>query len=69
MMQPFVESGMTFGPFDDEKIFYIEKSKMLKHCQGIRPVEFVYHKKKYVLMFIEAKSSSPIKNSEDLSLP
>ena len=60
-MDTFVESGMTFGPFDDTKIFHIEKSKMLKNCEGIKTVEFIYHKRKYVLQFVEAKSSSPVK--------
>lgn len=65
-MDAFIESGMTFGPFNDSQIFYIEKSKMLKRCNGIKSVEFIYHKKKTVLMFVEAKSSSPIKRSGNM---
>lgn len=65
-MDAFVESGMTFGPFLDSQIFRIEKSEMLKRCNGIKTVEFIYHKKKYVLMFVEAKSSSPIKRSGNM---
>lgn len=66
-MNAFVESGMTFGPFDDESIFRIEKSKMLSHCNNIKPVEFVHLKKKNRLVFVEAKKSSPInrENNED----
>ena len=58
-MKIFHESGMTFGPFEDEKVFEIESSKMLKSCNGIKPVEFVYHKKQYLMLFVEAKSSGP----------
>lgn len=50
MMEAFVESGMTFGPFDDSQIFRIEKSRMLEHCSGVKSVEFIYRKKKYVLI-------------------
>lgn len=57
-MKTFNESGMIFGPFDEQKVFQIEASKMFNRCNGIKPVEFIYHKSKYVLMFIEAKSSS-----------
>ena len=59
-MNSFVESGMTFGPFPDEKIFRIEQSRMLRSCTGVMPVEFIWHRKKNVLCFVEAKSSSPI---------
>lgn len=67
MMEAFVESGMTFGPFDDSQIFRIEKFRMLEHCSGVKSVEFIYRKKKYVLMFIEAKSSSPIRRSGNMA--
>lgn len=66
MMKTFMESGMTFGPFQESQVFGIEQSRMLSRCQGIKSVEFIYHKKKYVLMFIEAKSSSPIKRSGNM---
>lgn len=66
MMKTFTESGMTFGPFPESQVFCIEKSRMLNHCQGIKSVEFIYHKRKYVLMFIEAKSSSPIRRSGNM---
>lgn len=59
-MKTFEESGMTFGPFPDEKVFGIEKSRMFNRCNNIKPVEFIYHKSRYMLMFIEAKSSSAI---------
>ena len=59
-MNSFVESGMTFGPFKDETVFLIEKSKMMRACTGVMTVEFIWHRKKNVLCFVEAKSSSPI---------
>lgn len=65
-MEAFVESGMTFGPYSDDEFFYIEKSKMLKKCQGIKTVEFIFHPKKSLLYFVEAKSSSP-KDAEDFA--
>jgi hypothetical protein len=65
-VEAFVESGMTFGPYSDDEFFYIEKSKMLKKCQGIKTVEFIFHPKKSLLYFVEAKSSSP-KDAEDFA--
>ena len=59
-MNSFVESDMTFGPFRDETVFLIEKSRMLRACTGVMTVEFIWHRKKNVLCFVEAKSSSPI---------
>lgn len=59
-MNSFVESGMTFGPFRDETFFLIEKSRMLRSCTGVKVVEFIWHRKKNVLCFVEAKSSSAI---------
>ena len=59
-MNSFVESGMIFGPFPDEKIFRIEQSRMQQACTGVKTVEFIWHRKKNVLCFVEAKSSSPI---------
>ena len=59
-MNAFVESGMTFGPFRDETVFLIEKSKMQRSCTGVKVVEFIWHRKKNVLCFVEAKSSSTI---------
>lgn len=59
-MDAFVESGMTFGPFNDADVFRIEKSKLLEKCAGTKTVEFIWKKKKTVMVFVEAKSSSPI---------
>ena len=60
MTDTFSESGMTFGPFENEKFFHLEKSKLFRHCNGLKTVEFIYHRKKYILWFVEAKSSSPM---------
>lgn len=59
-MISFVESGMNFGEFDDANVFRIEKSHLLQRCQGVQTVEFIWKKKKTKLVFVEAKSSSPI---------
>lgn len=59
-MDAFVESEMTFGPFRDECIFRIEKSKLLQKCDGVKTVEFVWRKKANEMRFVEAKKSSPL---------
>ncbi|SFB08031.1 hypothetical protein [Clostridium frigidicarnis] len=54
------ESNMTFGDFQDDKIFQVEKSKLHnKIGNGIKVVEFILLNDKNQLSFIEAKSSSP----------
>lgn len=53
----FEESGMTFS-FDENDIFYIEKSERFNRIEGAKPCEcVVMHDGKVFL--IEAKSSSP----------
>lgn len=59
-MDSFVESGMTFGPFPDDRIFRIEKSTLLQKCNGIKTVEFIWHRKDFAMHFVEAKQSSPL---------
>lgn len=59
-MDSFVESEMTFGPFDDADIFRIEKSYLLSRCRNTKTVEFIWKQKKKRLIFVEAKSSSPV---------
>lgn len=66
MALSIAESGMIFGPYEDQDVFVIEKSAMLKRCIGIRTVEFVYRKRDHVLWFVEAKSSVPIKKPDNL---
>ena len=55
-----IESGMTFGPYDKNDVFRIEKSESYQnvYVQDLRTVEFViWHREK--LVFLEAKSSTP----------
>ena len=56
-MVTFEESGMTFS-FDENDIFYIEKSERFNKIEGAKPCEcVVQHNGKVCL--IEAKISSP----------
>lgn len=58
-MVSIVESGMNFGPFLQEDVFYIEKSSLYKNIgDKVQIAEFVL-KKNGALIFIEAKSSVP----------
>ena len=54
------ESGMKFGPFPEEKVFWIEKSEShLKLGEGVKTVEFLYYLREKCILLIEAKNSSP----------
>jgi hypothetical protein len=58
------ESGMDFGPFQDEHCFYIEKSKIYAAIQdGVPMAEFLLwrmnKKSRPTIWIVEAKSSSP----------
>ncbi|HBF34842.1 TPA: hypothetical protein DDW35_09800 [Candidatus Sumerlaeota bacterium] len=58
------ESGMNFGPFDEESCFYIEKSELyLRVKQDAQTAEFLclHEGKKGTrrILLVEAKSSSP----------
>lgn len=58
------ESGMHFGPFNDDQVFQIETSVLYKNIgKGIRTVEFLLTTEPESLLFLEAKSSSPRSNS------
>jgi len=58
-----LESGMHFGPFDENRCFQIEKSQSyLTMQEGVKIAEFLLlrkQKKGETLWIIEAKSSSP----------
>ena len=41
-MITITESDMEFGPYHDEDIFEIEKSELLKRCNGVKTVEFIH---------------------------
>lgn len=54
------ESGMEFGPFDVDNLFYVEKSPYVANMRGIKACEFVlWVEQQGELIFIEAKSSVP----------
>lgn len=62
-MVTFEESGMTFS-FDENAIFYIERSQRFNRIVGAKPCEcVVQHNGKVYL--IEAKSSSPQPQNAD----
>ena len=57
------ESGMIFGPFAQDQVFHIEKSKIYTgrgiRDNGVQTVEFILKRtgKRISLAFVEAKSS------------
>lgn len=58
------ESGMVFGNYPEEKVFRLEDSQTHKAVgQGVRSVEFLYMLKEDLLAFVEAKASSPRKET------
>lgn len=58
------ESGMVFGNYPEEKVFKLENSQTHKAVgEGVRSVEFLYLLKEDMLAFVEAKSSSPRKET------
>ena len=64
----FIESGMTFGPFEDSDFFYIEKSQTYAKIQEhVKMAEFLLLRSsssKMHVFVIEAKSSSPSPTNE-----
>ena len=62
-MITFEESGMTFGPFSEEKCFIIEKSPTYKKMEGVKIAEFILlrssSENRELVWIVEAKSSSP----------
>ena len=62
------ESGMIFGPFEDEKIFQIETSPLFTRLgKGLKIAEFVllrdFPAKPREAWFIEAKSNAPLQHA------
>lgn len=62
--QPFIESGMTFGPFPDGHCFHIEKSPTYETVQrGVQIAEFLLLRIRNgsppTVWVVEAKSSTP----------
>jgi len=65
----FTESGMRFGPFEENQVFHIEKSSLYRSLgEGIKTVEFVWlhtvQDRRPRFWIVEAKSSSPRPQSE-----
>lgn len=68
MSKTIEESGVTFGPFAEEKLFHIEKSAIYQQLgEGIKSVEFVLCRKKNILIFLEAKTTCPNAATRDRS--
>jgi hypothetical protein len=64
MMDKFIESGMTFGPYEDGCCFRIEQSDTYRAIQdSVQIAEFLLlvtqAKNSPVIWIVEAKSSSP----------
>ena len=54
------ESEMSFGEFQEENLFHIEKSKIYKNLgDGIKTVEFILRYDEKSIVFLEAKKSCP----------
>lgn len=73
-MVTITESSMSFGPFDEQNVFHIEKSEHLqslqKNCNSIQIAEFLLlqqQDEQTLISIIEAKSSSP-KDEDKVSL-
>jgi hypothetical protein len=63
-MQPFVESGMTFGPYADGHCFRVDQSDTYKAIQnGVKMAEFLLLRPSEnsppFIWIVEAKESSP----------
>lgn len=57
-MITITESGMTFGPFDPDRVFRIEESAFVR-SKSLKVCEFVWLTPQDNLLLIEAKSSVP----------
>lgn len=69
-MTTITESGMTFGPFEPEHVFHIEKSGLYGSLgEGIKTSEFVLIVSGESPSFweVEAKSSSPRPNNQNFA--
>lgn len=61
-MTTVTESGLTFGPFEDDDLFEVEKSTIYQSIQQNVPIaEFVFLRRANnpVVFTVEAKKSSP----------
>lgn len=61
-----IESGMSFGEFDPERIFHIEDSNLYRKLgTSIRTTEFLYLDYRNYLQLVEAKTSCPNVNNRE----
>ena len=61
-MRDIVESGVNFGPYAEDNLFYIEKSDLYKSLgAGIKTTEFVLRANELepAILFVEAKTNAP----------
>lgn len=67
MKQFIEESGVKFGGFDEECLFWIERSDIYKQMgEGIKTVEFIHLTEEENVLFVEAKTSCPnVANKND----
>ena len=67
-MNPIRESGVDFGPYEDENLFHIEKSRLYKSLgEGLKIVEFVLRINTNII-FVEAKTNAPNPENRDISM-
>jgi hypothetical protein len=61
-----IEGDLTFGDFDDENFFHIEKTNIYEtlSVKGVKSVEFLLNKpEKNELLFVEGKTTLPSKGN------
>lgn len=60
MLVRIIESGMTFGEYSSDDVFYIENSHRYKRVRnkGVKICEFIL-KRQSTLYFVEAKTTCP----------
>lgn len=69
MKKTINESEMTFGEFDEDALFHIEKSKIYNDIgSGIKTVEFILRHNNNRIYFVEAKKSCPNAANKDESV-
>jgi hypothetical protein len=69
-MRIIQESGIEFGPFDDDAVFHIEKSRLFTEIgSGVKAAEFLLYRLHGVrvpsIWIVEAKSSMPRRDGEN----
>ncbi|MFR5761578.1 MAG: hypothetical protein ACLUFI_08300 [Oscillospiraceae bacterium] len=67
-MRDIVESGVNFGPYAEDNLFYIEKSDLYKSLgAGIKTTEFVLRANELepAILFVEAKTNAPNPENRD----